>query len=156
MITIRKARLKDYSTLMNLQVTDEQKPFMCTFGELWENRTPDVEFFVVNEAKDVLGFFLLDKSYTHRYTFSDKGELGLRNFVIGKQHQRKGHAQAALKRLFDYIYNAYPDYSSIGTIISKKNNAAYQCCLKAGFKDTGVTYYSDHGGQQYVMRKKIS
>ena len=55
MITIRKAKLKDYSTLMNLQVAEDQKAYIATFGELWEHRSPDIEFFVVNDGKEVLG-----------------------------------------------------------------------------------------------------
>ena len=141
---------------MSLQVADEQKTFISTFGELWENRSSEIDFFVVNEGKEVFGFFVLDKSYAYRYTFTEKQEIGLRNFVIDKQHQRKGYALAAIKRLFDYIYNAYPDYRSICTTVSKKNKAGYQCCLKAGFVDTDVTYHCEQGGLQHILRKKIS
>jgi diamine N-acetyltransferase len=155
MLTFRKAKLKDYSSLLDLQVTPEQKEFISSFGELWENRTADTEFFVINDGRELLGFFLLDTSYPHRYTFTEKGDIGLRNFVIGKQYQRKGYAVATIKRLFNYIYSVYPDCKSVCATVNKKNHAAYQCLIKAGFIDSGVVYHGDKYGPQYVLKKKV-
>ncbi|WP_181388327.1 GNAT family N-acetyltransferase [Vibrio albus] len=136
-------------------MTKEQLEFISSFGDLWENRTADIEFFVINNGKEVVGFFLLDKSYSHRYTFSQKHEIGLKNFVIDKQYQRKGYAVSVIKRLFNYIYNAYPDCKSLCAIVNKKNNAAYQCLLKAGFSDSGVQYHGDQYGPEYILRKRV-
>ncbi|UGA56098.1 GNAT family N-acetyltransferase [Vibrio sp. VB16] len=155
MITIRKAKLRDYSTLMELEISSEQQPFVSMFGELYKNRLPEYEFYVVNEGKELLGFFILDTAFSKKYTFAEKNELGLRNFVIGKQYQGKGYGTLAMQRILIYAYGAYADSRSICLTVNKKNLAAYRCYEKAGFIDTGVLYFGGDAGPQHIMRKQI-
>ncbi|WED20564.1 GNAT family N-acetyltransferase [Vibrio sp. JC009] len=155
MITIRKAKLKDYSILMDMKVSEEQRNFVTGFSELYQNRTPDHDFFVINNGSELLGFFLIDKAYSKEYTFTQQRELGLRNFMIDEKHQRKGYAVEALKKLLNYLYGAYSDYRSICLTVNKKNEAAYNCYLKAGFKDTGDIYRGGDFGPQHILRKRL-
>ncbi|GLO61039.1 hypothetical protein MACH09_15470 [Vibrio sp. MACH09] len=156
MITIRKAKFKDYASLMEMEVTDEQKPYVTNFNTLYEHRTPEQEFYVINEGKELLGFFMLDKSYSRQYTFAQQKELGLRNFLIAKQHQGKGYAKQALNRLFLYLYGAYADFNCIGLTVNKKNTLAYKLYLDVGFSDTETIYHGGEAGAQHVLRKDIN
>lgn len=156
MITIRKAKLKDYSLLMDMKVSPEQQAFVSGFAELYKDRTQDHEFYVINQGKELLGFFMLDKAYSKEYTFTEQHELGLRNLVIDQPHQGKGYAVQALKRLLNYLYGAYPDYKSVCLTVNKNNQQAYHCYIKAGFKDTGKLYTGAPSGPQHIMRKIIS
>lgn len=155
MITIRKAKLKDYAILMEMQVSEEQRAYVSGFSELYNQRTPDHEFYVINEGKELLGFFMLDKAYSKEYTFTEQHELGLRNVIIDQKHQGNGYAVNALKRLINYLYGSYPDYKYLGLTVNKKNQNAYRCYIKAGFKDTGQTYFGGPAGPQHIMRKRI-
>ena len=155
MITIRKAKLKDYSTLMEFRVSETQNTFVSNFAELYEKRTQDHEFFVINQGKELLGFFMLDKAYGKQYTFAEQHELGLRNLLVDEKHQGKGYAKQALSKLFAYAYGAYPDCKSICLTVNKKNPDAYNFYLKVGFKDTGSIYTGGDFGPQHVMRKRI-
>jgi len=155
MITIRKAKFKDYARLMEIRVANEQRDFVTDFNTLFEHRTPDHEFYVINDGKEILGFFMLDKSYARQYTFARSKELGLRNLVVDQQHQRKGYAKQALNRLFPYLYGAYPDFDTLGLTVNKKNQAAHDLYLKAGFSDTDIIYHGGDAGPQHVLRKPI-
>lgn len=156
MITIRKAKFKDYATLMSFEVTQEQRPYVSDFMEIFENRTPEQEFYVINQGKTLYGFFMLDKSYSRQYTFALQKELGLRNLVIDKKHQGQGFAKQALNRLNAYLYSAYSDFNHIGLTVNKKNTSAYHLYLKVGFVDTDVVYQGGIAGPQYVLRKTIN
>ncbi|MDB1123772.1 GNAT family N-acetyltransferase [Vibrio algarum] len=156
MITIRKAKLRDYSTLMELEIDPSQETFVSGFGDLYKNRAPEQDFYVVNEGKELLGFFVIDKAFDKKFTFAEKNELGLRNLVIGKQYQGKGYGTLAMKRLLVYVYGAYSDSSSICLTVNKKNIHAYRCYEKAGFIDTDTFYFGGDAGPQHIMRKKIS
>lgn len=156
MITIRKAKLKDYALLMEMTVQDEQKPFVSTFGELYKNRLPEHEFYVINQGKELVGFFALDQGFGRKYTFADKHDLGLFNLCIDKQHQRNGYASEALARLVTYAYGAYANYNSICLILDKSNKGAYACFTKAGYQDTGKIFHGGESGAQHIIRKRIS
>ncbi|MDG3088199.1 GNAT family N-acetyltransferase [Vibrio hannami] len=156
MITIKKAKLKDYSILMDMRVSDEQKQFVTGFSELYQARKPEHEFFVINQGSELVGFFMLDKAYSHEYTFTEQKELGLRNILIDQKFQGKGYAVEALKKLFNYLYGAYPDYNSICLTVNKKNRNAYSAYVKAGFIDTDKLYYGGDAGPQHILRKRIS
>jgi RimJ/RimL family protein N-acetyltransferase len=155
MVTIKKAKLKDYAELMALEVTEQQQPFVSDFASLYEQRTPALEFYVINKNTQVLGFFIIDIGYSKKYTFAGNQELGLRNLLIGKQFQGHGYGVQALTRLTDYVYGAYPDITSLCLTVNKKNTGAYRCYVKAGFVDSGELYYGGEAGPQHIMRKKI-
>lgn len=141
---------------MEIRVAEEQRNFVSDFNTLFEKRTPDHEFYVINDGKEILGFFMLDKSYAHQYTFARPKELGLRNFVIDQQHQRKGYAKQAFNRLFPYLYGAYPDFDTLGLTVNKKNQPAHDLYLKVGFSDTDIIYHGGDAGAQHVLRKPIA
>ncbi|WP_375750065.1 GNAT family N-acetyltransferase [Vibrio sp. HN007] len=155
MITIRKAKLKDYSILMDMTVSEEQKPYVTSFSDLYHDRKPEHEFYVVNQGSELVGFFMLDKAYSKEYTFTEQKELGLRNLVIDQKHQGKGYAVEALKKLFNYLYGAYPDYNSLCLTVNKKNRNAYSAYVKAGFLDSEKMYYGGDAGPQHILRKRI-
>jgi len=155
MISIRKAKLKDYATLMNFDIHEEQKNFVSGFSELYKKRTQDQAFYVINKDKHSIGFFMIDKAFAKMYTFAEKNELGLQNLVIGKQHQGNGYGVLAMKRFLAYVYGAYSDVTSVCLTVNKKNIAAYKCYEKAGFIDSGTFYYGGKSGPQHIMRKKI-
>lgn len=155
MITIRKAKLRDYAILMELSVNDEQKCFVSDFGDLYNKRTHDHDFYVINEGKELLGFFMIDRAYPKMYTFAGQNEIGLRNLLIDKKYQGNGYAVIALKKFLDYVYGAYPDADSICLTVNKKNIGAYKCYENAGFVDSSELYYGGEAGPQHILRKKI-
>ena len=156
MVTIRKVRFKDYSALMEFTIPEQQQQFVYSFSEIFEQRTPEHDIYVINEGKQLLGFFMLDKAYAKQYTFAKAKELGFRNLVIDEKHQRKGYAKQAFQRLFIYLYGAYPDYNSLCLTVNKKNTAAYNLYNDVGFTDTEKTFHGGDAGPQRIMRKPIN
>ncbi|CCN71130.1 putative Acyl-CoA N-acyltransferase [Vibrio nigripulchritudo SFn27] len=155
MIAIKRPKIKDFSSLIELNVTAEQSQFVETFDHLYEHRDKQDVIYSISDSGTPIGFFALDQGFEKKFTFVKNREIGLKNFVIDHRFQRKGHGKATLERLLTYLYTAYPNYDSICVMVEKDNEAAYQCFLSADFKDTNKPFY-ENSKQIRILRKTIT
>jgi|GEM_PF-1425130 len=156
MIAIKKPKIKHFSALIELNVTPEQSRYVTTFDHLYQNRAKEDVIYAITHDGKMIGFFALDFGLVKKYTFVGSNEIGLKNFLIDQRHQQKGYGKAALKRLELYLYSAYPDVKSLCVMVDKKNDAAYQCCISAGFEDSKKVFFDDDANQIRILRYKVA
>ncbi|SON48824.1 GNAT family N-acetyltransferase [Vibrio tapetis] len=155
MIAIKKAKIKYFSSLIELNVSVEQKGYVTTFDHLYENRSNEDVIYAITHDAQYVGFFALDFGFEKKYTFVKNHEIGLKNFTIDQRHQKNGYGKAAIKRLQQYLYSSYPDVASICVMVDKKNDAAYKCFSDAGFEDTKKIFFDDDSNQIRILRYTV-
>lgn len=161
MITVRPTQLKDYAILMALTLTKEQLTFASSFDTLFANRKPEHLFWVIIndgivENRGIIGFFMTDGAYAHRYTFARKKDLGLQNLIILSQYQGKGYAKEALIQMSNIVATELNDFDGLCVTVSKNNIAAYRSCINAGFEDNNMLYRDDDNlSPQHILRQTV-
>lgn len=156
MISIEKYSDKWKSQIGFLSVKQEQAQFTVSnvndfVPTLQQHEHP----FLVIENDKVVGFFLLDLSYSETYNFGNRKALGIRSLLIDQRSQGKGIATQAIKLLPDYVRSNYPDFQVLQLTVNCRNKAAYQCYSKCGFEDTGKLYLGGPAGPQHIMQREI-
>lgn len=156
MISIEKYSDKWKSQIGFLSVKQEQAEFTVSnvndfVPTLQQHEHP----FLVIENDKVVGFFLLDLSYSETYNFGNRKALGIRSLLIDQRSQGKGIATQAIKLLPDYVRSNYPDFQVLQLTVNCRNKAAYQCYCKCGFEDTGKLYLGGPAGPQHIMQREI-
>ena len=156
MVRIRPVRDNDLPALTTLTVAKEQIKYVGIISENMAVAPPSSHFHVIADNETLVGFFNLDTVYGFSYPFAQKGELGLRAFLIDSSQQGRGLGKAAVKALKNYLNSYYPQYPSICLTVNCKNPSAYHCYLSGGFEDTGELYHGGLAGPQHVMRMKLT
>ncbi|NVC95947.1 GNAT family N-acetyltransferase [Vibrio natriegens] len=156
MISIEKYSDKWKSQVGFLSVKQEQAEFTVSnvddvIPTLQQHEHP----FLIIENDKVVGFFLLDLSYSETYNFGNEKALGIRSLLIDQRSQGKGIATQAIKLLPDYVRSNYPDFQSLELTVNCRNKAAYHCYSKCGFADTGKLYLGGPAGPQHIMQRDI-
>ncbi|WP_442957012.1 MULTISPECIES: GNAT family N-acetyltransferase [unclassified Photobacterium] len=135
-----------------LSVATEQVEFVGTMEELLVNIDDKLHPHVILDGNTVVGFFLIDTQYGHRYDFAHPEALGLRAFFIDHHHQGKGYAKRAVLALKAFLLSAYPGFDQIYLTVNCKNPAARHCYQQGGFIDTHELYLGGAAGPQHIMR----
>ena len=156
MISIEKYSDKWKSQVGFLSVKQEQAEFTVSnvddvIPTLQQHEHP----FLIIENDKVVGFFLLDLSYSETYNFGNEKALGIRSLLIDHRSQGKGIATQAIKLLPDYVRSNYPDFQALELTVNCRNKAAYHCYSKCGFADTGKLYLGGPAGPQHIMQRDI-
>ncbi|WP_117234645.1 GNAT family N-acetyltransferase [Vibrio maerlii] len=152
---IRPVKLKDFAALMNLEPLPNQKHFASNFESTYPNRKPHEDYFCIEVDKVLVGFFYFDRAYSHTHTFANPKDLGVRNLLIGKGHQRKGYGRKALERMAMIAQGRYPEYRTLCLTVNKKNVAGYNLYVTSGFEDTNKLYSGGDYGLQHVLRRAL-
>ena len=155
MLRIRKYENDDWEYLKRLSVHADQVRYVGTISELFAQKPAQWHPQLIEVDGEIAGFFNIDTGYASQYEFADEGELGLRAFFIGVEHQEKGYGKEAVKALYGYLQDNFPGYHSVCLTVNCKNPAAYNCYLGGGFQDTGSLYYGGAAGPQHIMRMNI-
>lgn len=145
-----------HASIDSLSVHDDQLKYVGTLEEILCNVSSTVHPNVVLFKGQVVGFFLIDTTYSQDYAFCQGEALGLRAYFIGKQHQGKGYGKAAMAALATYLNQRYAQAKQIYLTVNCKNPSAYQCYIAAGFEDTETLYYGGAAGPQHVLRLALA
>ncbi|MDA0147781.1 GNAT family N-acetyltransferase [Vibrio sp. LaRot3] len=154
MIAIKQAKLKDFANLMEIEVLPDQKEWHIPFETAYHDRSKLEVILTLFSGKQAIGYLVLDKAFAHYATFAERHELGLKYFVIDKNHQRKGYGKQALQKLFVYAYAVSPDSNSVCVTIPVKNKPAYDFFIAAGFVDSEKFYRGDNG-KEWILHHKL-
>lgn len=138
-----------------LSVAPEQVKFVGTMEEILVNIDDTVHPHVIMDSDTVVGFFLIDTQYGHKYDFARSEALGLRAFFIDHRHQGKGYAKRAVLALKAFLVSAYPDFDQIYLTVNCKNPAARHCYVQGGFTDTHELYLGGAAGPQHIMHMTL-
>ncbi|MGL6313940.1 GNAT family N-acetyltransferase [Vibrio sp. WXL103] len=157
MISIEKYTVVRKEATSLLSVKTEQSEFTVgkvdeVIPSLKEHEHPHL----IIRNGDVVGFFLLDLSYTTTYGFSSSKALGIRALLVDHRYQGRGVATEAICLLPTYVAENYPDFEVLQLTVNCRNAAAYNCYLKCGFEDTGELYLGGPVGPQHVMQQKVA
>ncbi|MFM2486155.1 GNAT family N-acetyltransferase [Celerinatantimonas yamalensis] len=104
---------------------------------------------------NVVGFFLLDLSYSETYNFSTSKAMGVRALLVDQRFQGQGFASQAINLLPCYVKSNYPGFEQLQLTVNCRNKAAYECYRKCGFEASGKLYLGGPVGPQYIMQRKI-
>ncbi|WP_218313670.1 GNAT family N-acetyltransferase [Halomonas sp. 18071143] len=154
MLIIEKYNKSRDAEVEKLRVKPEQAQFTVDrLGEFILSLKEDEHPHVIMENDQVVGFFVLDLSYSDTYSFSDPKALGVRALLIDQNHQGLGIASKTLNLLPSYVASNYPDFERLQLTVNCRNKAAYNCYLKCGFEDTGSLYLGGPVGPQHIMQR---
>ncbi|HCH2618871.1 TPA: GNAT family N-acetyltransferase [Vibrio parahaemolyticus] len=156
MVHIEKLDHSHIELIKQISVADEQVKFAGTAEDFLSDSTDTTHLHVIKNNNAVVGFFKLDIAYSFNHDFCSQNGLGLRAFVIGIDYQGKGIGKSAVKALFPYLKENYPDFDTIYLTVNCKNPNAQRCYTNGGFEDTGEKYMVGAAGPQHIMRAKIA
>ncbi|MBL4831059.1 MAG: GNAT family N-acetyltransferase [Aliivibrio sp.] len=157
MITIEKYSDSRKVQTHQLSVTTEQSQFTVSniaefLGCLASHEHPQL----ILSDDQVVGFFILDTQYNNHYDFCPSEAIGIRGLLIDQRFQGQGFAVQAILAMPAYISKKYSTFSSIYLTVNCRNEPAYNCYLKCGFKDSGHLYYGGAAGPQHIMSYAIT
>ncbi|WP_238097266.1 GNAT family N-acetyltransferase [Vibrio cincinnatiensis] len=111
MLIIEKYNKSRDAEVEKLRVKPEQVQFTVDkLGEFILSLKEDEHPHLIIENDQVVGFFVLDLSYSKAYSFSDPKALGVRALLIDHNHQGLGVASRAMNLLPSYVASTYPDF----------------------------------------------
>lgn len=152
MLTIEKLTTADFESVRSLSVDDTQQQYVGTTEEILSNLSSSCIPHIIKQESEIVGFFLLDFSYSESYEFvTEDNCIGLRAYLIDAKQQGNGYGVKAVKLLPDYVKSHFPDVSKIYLTVNCKNPIAKNCYVKAGFIDNGDLYLGGAAGPQHIM-----
>lgn len=153
---LRPLRFSDYEQVRHITVAPEQVIYSGTVKMAFASEEPGVDFHGIFEAtpqaETAVGFFKIDHKYPEAYGFAQKGDLGLRAFMIDAPRQGRGLGHRAVARLGPYLSQLYPGAQALVLTVNMRNTAAIRAYRRAGMQDTGEIYTGGIAGPQHVMR----
>ena len=156
--TLRPLNRDRFDLVAHLRVNPGQVRYSGTVRDAFDEDEDEdgVGFHAIVLGKRAVGFFKIDRNYPARYPFANKGDLGLRAFLVDKDQQGRGIATAAVAAFPAYLPTHYPDAPSLVLSVNRANPAAIACYLNGGFCDTGEIYLQGSAGPQQVLRMALT
>lgn len=154
MLTIERLQAHSQTSVLNLSVHPAQKAFIGDVANIIEESSAQSSEsqWVIWEDTTPVGFFLLDQSYSSRYSFCPQGSVGLRSFFIDQRFQGRGLARLALEQVVHH-YSTWlrEDVGDLYLTVNCKNRTARALYLKLGFNDTQRLYLGGEAGPQHIL-----
>ncbi len=72
MIAIKPTKLKDFSSLMQLDVQEEQKGFFTPFEMAYQKRSKSEVFFTIYSDDLLVGYLVIDKGFSQHAPFAKR------------------------------------------------------------------------------------
>lgn len=155
MVAIKATKLKDFSSLMQLDVEETQKAFFHPFEKAYQNRSKSQSFYTIFHDYLIVGYLVIDKAFAQLAPFAKRHELGLSYIMIDKRFQQQGIGKAALQKLMVYGYAIDADSNSICTTVANTNTVGIKLFETAGFENTQKTIYEE-SGKALILRHSLS
>ncbi|OLQ93856.1 GNAT family N-acetyltransferase [Vibrio ponticus] len=154
MIAIKPAKLKDFASLMQLEVFPEQKALHLPFEQIYHNRSKYEVILTLYAEHHPVGYMVVDKSFSHYATFSRRHELGLKYIVLDKHHQKQGHGREAINKLLVYANAIDSSSDSICVTLPANDTASQQFFTTLGFSEEAKLFFGKNGKER-IMRHKL-
>jgi RimJ/RimL family protein N-acetyltransferase len=152
MISLKKMDSQDIEKVMQLEIKAEQTQYVSPITTMLSTLEPSEDCHLLVQEDEIVGFFLIDQLYSHRYDFSGPGEIGLLGYFVDASHQGQGLGKAGVRALKTYLQIQYPQASAVVLTVNCKNLGAIKTYLAGGFKDTEQFYHGGRSGPQHIMR----
>ncbi|TOZ86550.1 GNAT family N-acetyltransferase [Vibrio parahaemolyticus] len=154
MIAIKPTKLKDFSSLMQLDVQEEQIGFAKPFEQAYQKRNKSEVFFTIYSDYLTVGYLIIDKGFAQHAPFAIRHELGLNYLMIDRRFQRQGIGAEALKKLFVYAYTIDPESTSLCVTVPNSHQGALDFFLACGFTNTEKAIYGEQE-KEWLMRHPL-
>lgn len=136
-------------TVRHLDVTEAQCAFVAPIDQMLGEPTPGVDFHVIRNGADVVGFFKIDPPGVSTFDWVGQDDIGLRGLLIGAQFQGHGHGRAFAAALPGYLTAHY--MAPRATLaVDEANPVALRLYLSNGWQDAGVTITGRAGPAQVL------
>lgn len=156
MINIERLCASHTDAVKKIRLAEEQVRFAGTAEEFLSDGSDSMHQYVIRHDETIVGFFRIDTAYASQYPFCPQDALGLRGFVIDEGCQRQGIGTAAVKALFPYLKQSYPESGSVFLTVNCQNPVARHCYQKSGFTDTDEHYLGGPAGPQHIMFAELN
>lgn len=145
-----------YQALTHFMLKKEQMDFTAMPAEVIEEAVtnPDKDPVVILCGAVPVGFFVLHKGSEYVEPAESDCKILIRALSISMEHQGKGYALEAMKRLPAWVRKFHPEMNEIILAVNEANQAARQLYLKSGFLDLGVRRMGRHG-MQYILHYSL-
>ncbi|EGQ7649719.1 GNAT family N-acetyltransferase [Vibrio alginolyticus] len=155
MIAIKPTKLKDFSSLMQLDVQEEQKGFFTPFEMAYQKRSKSEAFFTIYSDDLLVGYLVIDKGFSQHAPFAKRYELELKYLMIDQRFQRQGVGSEALRKLFLYAYTINPKSTSLCSTVPQSQQYAMSFLDACGFINTEETTLGDNE-KEWILRHPLS
>ena len=154
MVAIKPTKLKDFASLMQIEVLPEQKHTHLPFDQCYQNRSKYDVFLSLCVDHKPLGYVVIDKAFSFSSTFARRHELGLKYIVMDKAHQRQGLGSRAMQKLAVYANAISANSDSICVTIPADDDASQQFFLATGFIEENRLFYGKYGKER-ILRYRL-
>jgi len=154
MIAIKPAKLKDFASLMQLDVFPEQKAAHLPFEQAYHNRSKYEVILALYTDRHPIGYVILDKAFAHYATFARRHELGLKYIVLDKEYQKKGFGRKAMQKLLVYANAISADSDSLCVTLPATEEDAQHFFTAVGFIEEAKLFYG-RNGKERILRHKL-
>lgn len=137
-VTLAPLSRDEGATVRHLDVLDSQLPFVAPIDQMLAEPTPGVDFHVLRDGDEIVGFFKIDPPGVSTFDFVAEDELGLRGLLIGAQYQGRGFGRAFAAALPGYLASRYAAPRAT-LAVDASNPVALRTYLSGGWQDTGET-----------------
>ena len=152
MIFLRRMEEQDIDRVLHLEIKEQQTQYVSPITTMLSTLEPSEDCHLLVRGDEIVGFFLIDRSYSHRYEFSGPGEIGLLGYFVDDRSQGQGIGKAGVQALKHYLQIQYPEARTVVLTVNCKNLGAIKAYLAGGFEDTQQLYYGGRSGPQHIMR----
>lgn len=156
MLILHPMQPRHLAEVAELQVAHQQVRFVGTIEEIMVNIDDLIHPHVMLFNDHVIGFFLIDTTYSQHYPFAKLGSLGIRAFFVSERFQGRGLGKQAAQQMTSYLSVHYPQYDTAYLTVNCQNPGAKHCYESGGFYDTGELYFGGDAGPQHIMVVNIS
>jgi len=143
---------RDIERVLQLEIKEQQTQYVSPITTMLSTLEPTENCHLLVRGDEIVGFFLIDQNYSHRYDFSEAGEIGLLGYFVDAMHQGRGIGKAGVQALKAYLQIQYPEALAVVLTVNCKNLGAINTYLAGGFEDTQQLYYGGRSGPQHIMR----
>ncbi|OLQ90272.1 GNAT family N-acetyltransferase [Vibrio panuliri] len=154
MIAIKPAKLKDFASLMQLEVLPEQKHAHLPFEQAYHNRSKYEVILTLSVDHHPIGYLVVDKAFSHYATFARRNELGLKYIVLDKNYQRQGWGKKAMQKLFVYANAINADSDSLCVTLAANDESSQGFFAALGFNEEAKLFFGKNGKER-IMRHKL-
>lgn len=155
MIAIKPTKLKDFASLMQLEVQEDQKGFFKPFEQAYQQRTKSEVFYTIFHDYLTVGYLVIDKAFAQHAPFAKRHELGLSYVMIDKRFQQQGIGKATLQKLMVYGYAIDTESNSVCAAVSSTNKIGIKLFESVGFNNTQKTIYEE-SGKALILRHALN
>ena len=150
-VALRRLSPADATAYAAISLPPEQEVFGGRPGDAFDSLPDSMDLYGIEAEGTPVGLFRVDRGY-ETHDFAQKGEVGLRYFIVDRAAQGCGIAAEALAALPRMLARDDAHARSIALTVNCRNTRAYRVYERAGFRDTGALYLGGGAGPQHVMR----